>query len=159
MSFSFFSFCFAPLLLPLPFFYPATLNTSFPFLCSPFLSYSLVFFFHAAVHLLSSSPISCLIISCLLSFPFVLFPVLAPPLHHFLSFISSPFLYPHFGTFPNLISSLPFFNSYLFAFFPFLSLCSPFLPFASSALCDMHPMRALFLIPRNPAPRLKSKKW
>uniref|UniRef100_A0A8D0DHI8 non-specific serine/threonine protein kinase n=1 Tax=Sander lucioperca TaxID=283035 RepID=A0A8D0DHI8_SANLU len=25
-------------------------------------------------------------------------------------------------------------------------------------LCDMHPMRALFLIPRNPAPRLKSKK-
>lgn len=23
----------------------------------------------------------------------------------------------------------------------------------------MHPMRALFLIPRNPAPRLKSKKW
>ncbi|XP_034854797.1 TRAF2 and NCK-interacting protein kinase isoform X12 [Mirounga angustirostris] len=26
-------------------------------------------------------------------------------------------------------------------------------------LCDMHPMRALFLIPRNPAPRLKSKKW
>ncbi|KAM9332104.1 TRAF2 and NCK interacting kinase b isoform 3-T3 [Pholidichthys leucotaenia] len=27
------------------------------------------------------------------------------------------------------------------------------------ALCDMHPMRALFLIPRNPAPRLKSKKW
>uniref|UniRef100_A0A674NXA0 non-specific serine/threonine protein kinase n=1 Tax=Takifugu rubripes TaxID=31033 RepID=A0A674NXA0_TAKRU len=29
----------------------------------------------------------------------------------------------------------------------------------SSALCDMHPMRALFLIPRNPAPRLKSKKW
>uniref|UniRef100_A0A8C1G5N7 non-specific serine/threonine protein kinase n=1 Tax=Cyprinus carpio TaxID=7962 RepID=A0A8C1G5N7_CYPCA len=27
------------------------------------------------------------------------------------------------------------------------------------SLCDMHPMRALFLIPRNPAPRLKSKKW
>ncbi|XP_025116536.1 mitogen-activated protein kinase kinase kinase kinase 4 isoform X23 [Bos indicus x Bos taurus] len=26
-------------------------------------------------------------------------------------------------------------------------------------LCDMHPMRALFLIPRNPPPRLKSKKW
>ncbi|XP_052398250.1 TRAF2 and NCK-interacting protein kinase isoform X12 [Carassius gibelio] len=26
-------------------------------------------------------------------------------------------------------------------------------------LCDMHPMRALFLIPRNSAPRLKSKKW
>lgn len=27
-------------------------------------------------------------------------------------------------------------------------------------LCDMHPMRALFLIPRNPAPRLKQqKKW
>ena len=27
-------------------------------------------------------------------------------------------------------------------------------------LCDMHPMRALFLIPRNPAPKLKSaKKW
>lgn len=23
----------------------------------------------------------------------------------------------------------------------------------------MHPMRALFLIPRNPPPRLKSKKW
>ncbi|XP_072180179.1 mitogen-activated protein kinase kinase kinase kinase 4-like [Diadema setosum] len=26
-------------------------------------------------------------------------------------------------------------------------------------LCDMHPMRALFLIPRNPKPKLKSKKW
>ncbi|XP_041482923.1 TRAF2 and NCK-interacting protein kinase-like isoform X2 [Lytechinus variegatus] len=26
-------------------------------------------------------------------------------------------------------------------------------------LCDMHPMRALFLIPRNPRPKLKSKKW
>ncbi|KAI1884981.1 hypothetical protein AGOR_G00215490 [Albula goreensis] len=26
-------------------------------------------------------------------------------------------------------------------------------------LCDMHPMRALFLIPRNPSPKLKSKKW
>uniref|UniRef100_A0A4W5N453 non-specific serine/threonine protein kinase n=1 Tax=Hucho hucho TaxID=62062 RepID=A0A4W5N453_9TELE len=26
-------------------------------------------------------------------------------------------------------------------------------------LCDMHPMRALFLIPRNPPPRLKSKKF
>ncbi|XP_076356512.1 serine/threonine-protein kinase mig-15-like isoform X2 [Tachypleus tridentatus] len=26
-------------------------------------------------------------------------------------------------------------------------------------LCDMHPMRALFLIPRNPPPRMKSKKW
>lgn len=28
-----------------------------------------------------------------------------------------------------------------------------------SALCDMHPMRALFLIPRSPPPRLKSRKW
>ena len=28
-----------------------------------------------------------------------------------------------------------------------------------AALCDLHPMRALFLIPRNPPPRLKSKKW
>ncbi|XP_037076362.1 misshapen-like kinase 1 [Pollicipes pollicipes] len=26
-------------------------------------------------------------------------------------------------------------------------------------LSDMHPMRALFLIPRNPPPRLKTKKW
>ncbi|XP_015782682.1 serine/threonine-protein kinase mig-15 isoform X2 [Tetranychus urticae] len=26
-------------------------------------------------------------------------------------------------------------------------------------LCDLHPMRALFLIPRNPPPRLKSRKW
>ncbi|KAJ8310865.1 hypothetical protein KUTeg_012730 [Tegillarca granosa] len=26
-------------------------------------------------------------------------------------------------------------------------------------LCDMHPMRALFLIPRNPPPRLRSGKW
>ncbi|PKU35058.1 traf2 and nck-interacting protein kinase isoform x7 [Limosa lapponica baueri] len=30
---------------------------------------------------------------------------------------------------------------------------------SDTTLCDMHPMRALFLIPRNPAPRLKSKKW
>lgn len=26
-------------------------------------------------------------------------------------------------------------------------------------LGEMHPMRALFLIPRNPPPRLKSKRW
>lgn len=26
-------------------------------------------------------------------------------------------------------------------------------------MCELHPMRALFLIPRNPPPRLKSKKW
>ena len=31
--------------------------------------------------------------------------------------------------------------------------------FVFLALCDMHPMRALFLIPRNPPPRLKSSKW
>uniref|UniRef100_A0A3B5Q2U9 non-specific serine/threonine protein kinase n=1 Tax=Xiphophorus maculatus TaxID=8083 RepID=A0A3B5Q2U9_XIPMA len=31
--------------------------------------------------------------------------------------------------------------------------------FVFQPLCDMHPMRALFLIPRNPPPRLKSKKW
>lgn len=28
-----------------------------------------------------------------------------------------------------------------------------------TALCDMHPMRALFLIPRNAPPRLKSNRW
>uniref|UniRef100_A0A4W6DF26 non-specific serine/threonine protein kinase n=1 Tax=Lates calcarifer TaxID=8187 RepID=A0A4W6DF26_LATCA len=38
-----------------------------------------------------------------------------------------------------------------------LSLITSFL--FPPALCDMHPMRALFLIPRNPPPRLKSKKW
>jgi len=30
---------------------------------------------------------------------------------------------------------------------------------AQPPLCDMHPMRALFLIPRNVPPRLKSKRW
>lgn len=30
---------------------------------------------------------------------------------------------------------------------------------AQPPLCDMHPMRALFLIPRNPPPRLKSRRW
>lgn len=30
---------------------------------------------------------------------------------------------------------------------------------AQPPLCDMHPMRALFLIPRSPPPRLKSKRW
>ncbi|XP_063793429.1 nik-related protein kinase [Pseudophryne corroboree] len=29
----------------------------------------------------------------------------------------------------------------------------------SPPLCDMHPMRALFLIPRNQPPKLKSRKW
>lgn len=38
-------------------------------------------------------------------------------------------------------------------------LTPPPLCLLTTALCDMHPMRALFLIPRNPAPRLKSKKW
>lgn len=36
---------------------------------------------------------------------------------------------------------------------------SPLLLSPVAALCDMHPMRALFLIPRNPPPKLKSKKW
>lgn len=35
---------------------------------------------------------------------------------------------------------------------------SPVFIWFPPALCDMHPMRALFLIPRNPPPRLKSKK-
>ncbi len=26
-------------------------------------------------------------------------------------------------------------------------------------LCELHPMRALFLIPRSQPPRLKSKRW
>ncbi|OQV16515.1 Traf2 and NCK-interacting protein kinase [Hypsibius exemplaris] len=30
---------------------------------------------------------------------------------------------------------------------------------ASPPHCDLHPMRALFLIPRHPAPRLKHRKW
>ncbi|XP_065178449.1 misshapen-like kinase 1 [Sycon ciliatum] len=30
---------------------------------------------------------------------------------------------------------------------------------AEPPLCSIHPMRALFLIPRNPPPRLKSRKW
>ena len=30
---------------------------------------------------------------------------------------------------------------------------------ARVALCSIHPMRALFLIPRNQPPRLKSRKW
>lgn len=40
-----------------------------------------------------------------------------------------------------------------------VSLICFFFFFFPTALCDMHPMRALFLIPRNPPPRLKSKKW
>lgn len=39
------------------------------------------------------------------------------------------------------------------------SLASACLFLSPAALCDMHPMRALFLIPRNPPPKLKSKKW
>lgn len=39
-----------------------------------------------------------------------------------------------------------------------LHICSQVSLFLT-ALCDMHPMRALFLIPRNPPPKLKSKKW
>lgn len=41
-----------------------------------------------------------------------------------------------------------------------MTVCIPPLSLSLLALCSMHPMRALFLIPRNPAPRLKqTKKW
>lgn len=132
----------------------------------PFLSFALL----SCPILLSSFSILPFISCLLLPFHVSSFLVSCPSLLSYflsllhlciISFLSSPLLSFIHILAPFLISSplSHFFNSYLFAFFPFLSLCSPFLPFASSALCDMHPMRALFLIPRNPAPRLKSKKW
>jgi hypothetical protein len=42
----------------------------------------------------------------------------------------------------------------LFSFFLFFLIENIYF---TLALCEMHPMRALFLIPRNVAPRLKSK--
>lgn len=122
MSFSFFSFCFSfpPLLLSCDFKY---------FLSSPFLSFPLLSF-----PFLFSCLLPFHVSSFLVSFPSLLSYFLFLLHLCIISFLSSPFLYPHFGTFPNLISSLPFFllnffNSYLFlAFFPFLSLLSFLLP-------------------------------
>lgn len=69
-----------------------------------------------------------------------------------------PFLYPEFQVFcfsSSLAKATPKCVYFYCADWNFFS----FLLSLSAALCDMHPMRALFLIPRNPPPRLKSKKW